>query len=229
MGLTIHYQFSLNNATLTQAREKVTALRNLALQLPFVRVDELVEIAGDACNFDQDNVDDPHALIKVSAGKPIEIAMDEYYWQNPTYIMAFNSIVGEGSENPVFGLAIYSAMKDVNDWSWTGFCKTQYASNPEYGGWENFLKCHLLIVKMLDFAGELGITCDITDETGYWEHRSIEKLAEILHQHNILIAAFTGKLKDDLAAKGIVSTQASIFDYPNFEYLEAEGKSASDL
>ena len=61
MGLTIHYQFSLNNATLTQAREKAIALRNLALQLPFQRVDELVEIAGDACNCDRDNVDDPHA------------------------------------------------------------------------------------------------------------------------------------------------------------------------
>ncbi|BAY21714.1 hypothetical protein NIES2100_14710 [Calothrix sp. NIES-2100] len=229
MGLTIHYQFSLNNATVTQAREKAIALHNLALQLPFQRVDELVEIAGDACDFEPDNCDDPYALIKIRAGKPIEIAMDTFSWQNPTYIIGFNSLVGEGAENSVFGLAIYSAMKDVNDWSWTGFCKTQYASNLEYGGLENFLKCHLLIVKMLDFACELGITCDITDETGYWEHRSIEKLAEILHQHNILIAAFTGQLKDDLAAKGITSTQSPIFDYPNFEYLEAEGKSASDL
>jgi hypothetical protein len=229
MGLTIHYQFSLNNATLTQAREKAIALRNLALQLPFVRVDELVEIAGDACYFDKDNVDDPYAFIKIRALKPIEIAMNGFSWQNPTYIIGFDSLVGEGSETSIFGLATHSAIQDVNDWSWTGFCKTQYASNPEYGGWENFLKCHLVIVKMLDFACELGITCDINDETGYWEHRSIEKLAEILHQHNILIAAFTGKLKDDLADKGITSTQSPMFDYPNFEYLEAEGKSASDL
>jgi hypothetical protein len=39
----------------------------------------------------------------------------------------------------------------------------------------------------------------------------------------------TGKLKDDLAAAGIVSTQSPIFDYPNFEYLEAEGKQTTDL
>jgi hypothetical protein len=38
----LSYKFSLNNATITQAREKVVALRNLALQLPFKSVDELV-------------------------------------------------------------------------------------------------------------------------------------------------------------------------------------------
>jgi hypothetical protein len=52
MGLTIHYKFSLKNATITQAREKVVALRNLALRLPFQSVDELVEIEGDACHFE---------------------------------------------------------------------------------------------------------------------------------------------------------------------------------
>ncbi|MDZ7959289.1 MAG: hypothetical protein RMY34_15635 [Aulosira sp. DedQUE10] len=86
MGLTIHYKFSLNNATINQAREKVVALRNLALQLPFKRVDDLVEIQGDACYFDKDNFDDPHAFIKIRALKPIEIAINGFSWKNPTYI-----------------------------------------------------------------------------------------------------------------------------------------------
>ncbi|AFZ04584.1 hypothetical protein [Calothrix sp. PCC 6303] len=228
MGLTIHYKFSLKNATITQAREKVVALRNLALRLPFQSVDELVEIEGDACHFDKNNFDDPHAFIKIRALKPIEIAMNGFSWENPTYIIGFDSLPGEGSETPIFGLASHSSIKDINDWSWTSFCKTQYASNPEYGGLENFLKCHLLIVKMLDAACELGITCDVSDETGYWENRNIEELARIIRQHNVLIAALTGKIKDDLAEEGIVS-QSPIFDYPDFEYLEAEGKQLPDF
>lgn len=157
------------------------------------------------------------------------MATNGFYSQNPTYIICLNSLPVEGSETPIFGLATYSEIQDINDWSWTSFCKTQYASNPEYGGLENFLKCHLMIVKMLDAACELGITCSVIDETGYWEHRNIEELAKIVHQHNLLIAAFTGKIKDDLATEGIVSTQSPIFDYPNFEYLKAVGKQTPDL
>ncbi|MFK0732756.1 MAG: hypothetical protein ACFKPT_00145 [Gloeotrichia echinulata GP01] len=229
MGLTIYYQFIFKNATITQVREKILALRNLALQLNFIRVDELVELAGDTCYFDKDNVDDPHIFMKIRALKPIEMAINGFSWENSTYIIGFNSLPLEGSETPIFGLATHSEIQEFNDWSWTGFCKTQYASNPEYGGLENFLKCHLMIVKMLDAACELGITCSVNDETGYWEHRNIEELAKIVHQHNLLIAGLTGKIKDDLAAEGIVSAVAPIFDYPNFEYLEALGKQTPDL
>jgi hypothetical protein len=45
---------------------------------------------------------------------------------------------------------------------------------------------------------------------------------------NLLIAAFTGEMKDNLAARGLVS-ESPIFDYPNFEYLEAEGKELPDF
>ncbi|MDJ0734580.1 MAG: hypothetical protein QNJ47_11035 [Nostocaceae cyanobacterium] len=229
MGLTIHYKFSLNNATIVQARQKIIALRNLALQLPFKRVDELVEIAGDACVFEDENINDPHAFIKIRALKPIKIASDTFSWKNPTYIIGFDSLPGEGSESSIFGLATHSEIKDINDWSWTGFCKTQYASNPEYGGLENFLKCHLMIVKILDAACKLGITCDVHDETGYWDNRNIEELTTIVHKHNVFIAGFTGQFKDNLAAAGIDSTQSPIFNYPNFEYLEAEGNETSEF
>ncbi|WP_017743909.1 hypothetical protein [Scytonema hofmannii] len=148
--------------------------------------------------------------------------------RHPTYIIGFDLLPGEGSETPIFGLATHSEIKDVNDWSWRGFCKTQYASNPKYGGLENFLKCHLLIVKMLDAACELGITCDVSDEAGYWENRNIEALTSIIGQHNVLIAALTGKIRDDLAVMGNIPTLSPIFDYPNFEYLEAEGRQKQD-
>lgn len=224
MGLTIHYKFNLENATIDQAREKVVALHKLAAKLPFKHVDDLVEISEDNCDSNKDDVDDIHAFIKFRALKPVKISVDTFSWENPTYIIGFDSLPGDGSETPIFGLATHSEIKEVNDWSWTGFCKTQYASNPEYGGLENFIKCHLLIVKMLDAACELGINCDVTDEGGYWDNRNIEGLTKTIHEHNVLIAGFAGQLKDKLAADNITSIEASIFDYPNFEYLEANSK-----
>ena len=71
-----------------------------------------------------------------------------------------------------------------------GFCKTQYASNPEYGGLENFIKCHLLIVKMLDAANELGIVNDVSDEGGYWDKRNLQGLTSTINQYNIMMAGF---------------------------------------
>ncbi|MEO0686934.1 MAG: hypothetical protein AAFY76_18290, partial [Cyanobacteria bacterium J06649_11] len=50
MGLTIHYKFNLENATIDQAREKVVALHQLAAKLPFKHVDDLVEISEDNCD-----------------------------------------------------------------------------------------------------------------------------------------------------------------------------------
>ena len=40
----------------------------------------------------------------------------------------------------------------------------QYASNPDCGGVENFLRCHLAVVKLLDHAATLGILKEVSDE-----------------------------------------------------------------
>lgn len=223
MGLTISYQLSLKCASLTQVRDKILRLRNLALKLPFIQVDELTEIQGEACHFDKDDVNDPHVFLKIRALKPVEIAINGFSWNNSTYIVGFDTLPGEGCETAAFGLSTHSELSAANDWMWTGFCKTQYASNPEYGGINNFLKCHLMLVKMLDEAQKLGITCEVSDESGYWDNRNIEELVAIIDKHNVLLAAFTGKLKDDFNKLGIDSTHSPIFDYPNFEHLEAKG------
>lgn len=58
---------------------------------------------------------------------------------------------------------------------------------------------------MLDAARELGITCDVTDEGGYWDNRNIQELTSTIRQYNILMAGFAGQLKDNLAADNITS------------------------
>jgi hypothetical protein len=223
MGLTIHYEFNLESASIDQAKEKIIALRNLALQFPFAQVNEVTEISGKDCHVDNDNGDDPDILMKIRALKAIEIDTGNYCFTNPNYIIGFNTLPGQGCEAAVFGLACYSEITAVNNWSWMTFCKTQYASNPDYGGLENFLRCHLTIVKLLDEAKKLGILREVYDEGCYWKNRSLEELTDTIHKHNTLIAAFTGKVKDYFEELGIGNTKASIFSYSNFEYLEAEG------
>ena len=90
-------------------------------------------------------------------------------------------------------------------------------SNPAEGGAENFLKCHLAVVSLLDAAGELGILKKVTDESDYWKHRDRQRLVQTVRQWNRMIAGFAGKLKD--SGYGV---EAPITDFPNYEHLEAE-------
>lgn len=225
MGLTIHYEFKLDSASVEGAREKIAALRNLALKLPFAEVGELVEIQGEECRVDSENTEDPHVFLKLRAGKFICLESDSYSMLDPTYLIAFNTMPGEGCESAAFGLALHAEPAAVSDWNLMSFCKTQYASNPECGGIENFLKCHLMIVRMLDEAQKLGILCEVSDEGNYWDTRQIEKLVETVSKYNVLIAGIAGHLKD---SQGEGSIASPIYNYPNFEYLEAEASRRSE-
>src|SRR6185369_17210109 len=91
----------------------------------------------------------------------------------PQQVIGFCTVPGDGCEAANFGLCRYPATNTVRDprqpelfqtirtrlagWRWSSFCKTVYASNPEFGGVENFLRCHLSIVRLLDRAQELGL------------------------------------------------------------------------
>jgi hypothetical protein len=102
-------------------------------------------------------------------------------------------------------------------WRFHSFCKTQYAGEH---GWENFLKCHLIVVSLLDFWRGMGVRVKVNDEGGYWKSRSIEKLRGELQQYDRLIAAGAGIFKD---ADNGLAVQSPIFNYKNFERLEHEG------
>ncbi|BAZ10466.1 hypothetical protein NIES4071_22820 [Calothrix sp. NIES-4071] len=223
MGLVISYQFELKSATVEQARSKIVALRKLASKLPFATIDQLVELEGKDCKFDGDDIYDPNIFLKIRAMKPVKMADDGFEAISSKYMIAFDTLPGEGAETAAFGLATHTEITEANqvsDWIWHGFCKTQYASNPEYGGIKNFLKCHLMLVRMLDEAQKLGIVHKVSDDSGYWKERDVKELAYTIHHNNVMMAALTGQLKDGLNTKEF---HAPIFEYPNFEYLEAEG------
>lgn len=107
--------------------------------------------------------------------------------------------------------------------SWNGFCKTQYASNPNFGGVENFLRAHLSIVEILDYMDSLGFQVEVDDEGDYWDNRDIEALVKEIDEWNAMIAGFVGALNDVAKDQG-GECEAPITQFPDFEHLEAKSQ-----
>jgi hypothetical protein len=235
MGLTIQYSLRSTTPSAAEARKLVEQLRQRATELPFKRVGDILDLSGAACDFDQRPRDDRHRWLLIQANQPVEV--DHYpYNVAPTRLIAFSTSPGEGSEPAKFGLCQYPVtvpghpdhgVKEVktglpSGWFWRSFCKTQYASNPNTGDVENFLRCHLSVIRLLDYAGELGIIHEVSDEGGYWEGRDVQALVKEVGEWNSMIAGFVGEMKDLLGGQDVKS---EITKFPNFEHLEAEGRS----
>lgn len=222
MGLTIHYRLRLDSPSVELVKQKLTALRDVAFKLSFAEVGELIELKGQDCVFDRNNRDDAYSWIKLHASKYVD--QGKSFSSIPAeHMIAFSTWPGEGCESAIFGLAMHPPQDatPVEYWSWSSFCKTQYASNPEYGGAEHFLSCHLRVIQMLDAAQQLGILKNVSDEGKYWEKRDTQLLLESVGEYNALVAAVVGRLGlGELAGKQVY---APIAEFPNFEYLEAEG------
>lgn len=130
-------------------------------------------------------------------------------------------------------------------WRWRSFCKTQYASDPSFGGLPNFLRSHISLITWLDRIGDLpGVKVTTDDEGHYgahthcpdWQEADAErrkrvyrrfkgeynakKLAESVGDWNQMIAGLAGAIKN--AAFGTV--EAPILNFQNFEELEFRGK-----
>ena len=52
MGLTIHYTLKSKHQDATQAEQAVSKMRQLALDLPFEQVGDIVNLTGDQCDPD---------------------------------------------------------------------------------------------------------------------------------------------------------------------------------
>jgi len=65
MGLTVHYRLHSDTRSATEARRLVEELRKRALDLPFVEVGEVVELKGDACDYQKRDRDDPNRWLLI--------------------------------------------------------------------------------------------------------------------------------------------------------------------
>jgi hypothetical protein len=59
MGLTIHYSLRSITRYNHDARQLVEQLRQRAMDLPFKRVGDLIDLSGDACDYERLERDDP--------------------------------------------------------------------------------------------------------------------------------------------------------------------------
>lgn len=238
MGLTIHYELRLPAGELeSTVRERLSALRDVALRLPFAGVSELVELSETDLNRPwpmrglafprlEDVVDvasrsERDELYRSHAG----LADSEWSRLNvpvtfPVLAIGFAVAPGPGSEPAALGLETVRPAGTTR-WSWHSWCKTQYASNH---GDEHFLRCHGSVIALLDAAMELGFDVSVHDETGYWESRDSAQLLARVAEMNRLIARFAGAFVDKAREAGADSRQVegAIFEHPDFERLETD-------
>jgi len=235
MGLTIHYSLKAKGRE-AQAMNLVTQLHQAAHDLPFKEVGRMVELSGEACDYNKRDQNDPFRWALIQAGGSVRVKGqhgkgDSYFSVVPTRVISFTALPGDGCEESNFGLCLYPAevfdsslgrvRTKLSGWRWSSFCKTQYASNPDCGGEVNFLRCHLAVIALLDKAEELGCLDEVSDESGFWDKRDVQALVKEIGSWNQMIAAFGGKLKDVLGD----GLECAISEYPNFEQLEAAGGS----
>ena len=233
MGLTIHYTMKSKLTKLGDIRALVKTIRQFALDLPFAEVEDVVDFQGKDVDFE--DPDDPDRWLKVQSGQYVEDDGGRISCRvEPLHIVAFATSPGEGCEPANFGLCRYPASiltprsqrrlrTNLSGWRWSSFCKTQYASDPACGGVGNFLRCHLLVVKLLDFIQRTGLVeVEVSDEGGYWDKRDLGELAKEVGRWNEFIAAFASQVKDAAEQAGLVG-ESAIAGFANFEHLEARG------
>ena len=122
MGLTIHYSLSLPaKMTVPEVKQKLGALRQHCLDLPFQEVGEMLEFRGsEDCNFQKRGQDDPlrwflcqadcDVYFKIArTGKPVAVPTVENgcYIRTilPEHIIGFRTYPGNGSEDANVGLS----------------------------------------------------------------------------------------------------------------------------
>ncbi len=223
MGLHLCYRFTLPGDTdVAVVRAKLHALKQFAAAVGFEKtlgpteytIDELMRLE------DRDFV---KIVASTLCGDP-----PDFYGipSKESCAFAFVVVPGAQCEPAIFGFVApgsRSSLGEADDdrhsgeWFWSAACKTQYASMISD---EHLLKCHLGLIRVLEHASTLGITVTVEDETGYWEHRSAEKLIQAVRDMNRIVARFAGALYDRMGDEH--SIDAPIFDHPEFEHLEME-------
>jgi hypothetical protein len=218
MGLTINYTLLLGR------------------RLPGAVIRELVECA--ALYARKIGCAEVGAVLPVAADTPGTFWHVQYERQGERYVCSIPAkrgwVVevwpGEGCESALFGLCQYPCTIPLpypvptgagSGWVLNNYCTTQYASEH---GWEHFLRCHKMILSILKFWRQMGVTVEVNDEGGYWETGSEKKLRATLQGYNGLIAAMAGAFKDasDASGKGY-SVESPIFAQGDFEQFEAQG------
>ena len=253
MGLTIHYTLSLPaKTTIPEVKQKLGALRQHCLDLPFQEVGEMLEFRNEDCNFQKRDREDPLRWFLCQAdtmvhykfqrtGKPLTVRAGEdgSYCHDvlPTHVIGFSTYPGDGCEEANCGLSRFPQTVMVENRANGKRYRLPVANG---GGWqwsafcktqyanenglEHFIKCHLSVVAMLDNAKQLGFEVTVNDESDYFEKRDVHGLVKAIGAWDQMIAGFGGALKDAAGDAGM-TIESPIFERKDFETLEMQGQS----
>lgn len=253
MGLTIHWDIGTND-DLEHARDKMQRLQHLAAGLPLKECSELVDFNAEDIERIGKERGNAWSWALIQAGrfvdfvydyrhKPVQLLREDCkdhsshhsMQQNPTRLMGFHTWPGEGCEGANFMLAEYpktllvpanaeynqlaGRLHVASKWRWhtASFCKTCYSKEP--------VKCHLMVVTILDAAKRIGLDVEVYDEGDYWDKRDVKALAREFGDDVQHLAAFFGVLKDALGDQIV----APIAERPDFEKLEAKGAATPEM
>ena len=199
MGLTIHYTVKFKG-TAQQLQDKLGIIRNKCLDLPFEEVGEVIctEITQkhiNTFNFLQQKYSYPNNTeenleirnqIMQEMGVTISqiINLGVFHKQEPSIILDLNLWPGEGCES--CNLTFFKT-KNQRIFRCGAFCKTQYAVN--------FVRCHLLVIKLMDLLKEEGFSVEVSDEGEYWETRDLSVLGKNINDYTDMISSIFGQLK----------------------------------
>jgi len=181
MGLTVHYDLEFRG-TKAEVQKKLKELKTCAEQLPFVEINGL-----SLLDYSKWTLEKYHAKKGYGDWRDwASIQGMDYEGQNfGTQALCLNVWPGPGCEPMNIGLRQH---KNSNLWTWYSFCKTQYA--------EEFVKCHLLVIRMLDECKSLGILKRVRDEGGYWKTRDIRVLGGNINEFTEMLQDLSRKLTE---------------------------------
>jgi hypothetical protein len=145
MGLTIHYTLK-SKADAQQVEQTVHKMRQLALDLPFEQVGDIVNLAGGECDTEarrkelQNGNEKNESLfwLLIQSGQSVQCPWNKRISRtvNPTRIIAFNTWPGPGSEPANLGLCLYPA---EIEWEYAVEDDQRFQSAPKEGfGWHRF-------------------------------------------------------------------------------------------
>lgn len=116
MGLTIHYSLHSRTKSAARSHRLVEQMRQIALDLPFEEVGEIVSLEGDACDAHKqlDKVDDQTRWLLIQSSQYIKSPWNERECRSvsASRIIAFQAYPGPGSEPANIGLCQYPAYLD---------------------------------------------------------------------------------------------------------------------
>jgi len=211
MGLTIHYTVEFEG-TKEELVKKLETFRNFCLDLPFTEVSEVssiditqkhIEVFNRLRsqfaypNNSLQNLAKRDAVMSKMGVTTLQMLEAEDWVTEktetgrktyrselkPATLISFKLWAGEGCETTEFNFKL----KD-NKWICRSFTKTQYATE--------FVKCHLLVIRALEYLKDNGFQVNVSDEGGYWETKDLKVLAKNLNEYTSALLSISEQMKE---------------------------------